>query len=99
MLGQAYCFIIFVFICGGLEILFVIAFVCILCVGCSRMCARSCRACTGLDRHLTCGVGSRVLRAVPCTSVLGHQYHTVELIYTKPRPRPGFRLAQVLSKE
>ena len=53
MLGQAYRFIIFVFICGGLEILFVIAIVRVLCVGRTRMSARSHRACIGLDRHLT----------------------------------------------
>ena len=52
MLGQAYHFVIFVFVCGGLEILFVIAVVRVLCVGRSSMSARSRRACIGLDREV-----------------------------------------------
>ena len=49
MLGQAYCFVIFVFTRGGPGILFVIAVARVLCVGHLSMCARSLRACTGLD--------------------------------------------------
>ena len=67
---------IFVFVHGGLGILFVIAVVHILCVGHSSVFTRSRRSCTDVDVHSTpgeVGIGSWVLRAVLCTSVLGHQ--------------------------
>ena len=83
MLGWAYCFVIFVFVRGGPEILFVIAVVRVLCVGHSRMSARSRRACIGLWTGVRLSgevavhtVGSRVLRAVPRASVPGHQTET-----------------------
>ena len=53
MLGRAYHFVIFVFVLGDPEILFVIAIARGFCVGRSRMSARSRRACIGLDRRST----------------------------------------------
>ena len=67
MLGRAYCFIIFVFVHGGLEILFMIALY--------RFCVWVIRGCaldhvglvlvwTGVQLAGEVGVGSWVLRAV-----------------------------------
>ena len=69
MLGRAYCFVIFFLFMVVWEFLFMIAIVCVLCVGHLRMCASSCRACTGLDRHLTCWQSrSRVSGTEGCPS-------------------------------
>ena len=53
MLGQAYRFVIFVFVRGGLGILFVIVVALILCVGPSSVFARSCRSCIDVDVRST----------------------------------------------
>ena len=53
MLGRAYRFVIFVFVRGGLGILFVIAVARVLCGGRSSVFARSRRSCTDVDVRST----------------------------------------------
>ena len=53
VLGRAYCFVIFVFVHGGLGILFVIAVARVLCVGHSSVFTRSRRSCTDVDVRST----------------------------------------------
>ena len=86
---------IFVFVRGDPEFLFGIAVARGFCVGRTRMSARSCRACIGLDRRSTFWRSRRrVSGTVGCPS----RVSSGSPIWTASRPRPGSTLALAMEE-
>ena len=90
MLGQAYRFVIFVFVHGGLGILFVIAVAHVLCVGRSSVFTRSCRSCTDVGVRSTLWQSRR---RVSGTEGCPSRISSGSSNWTTSRPQPGSTLA------